>query len=297
MRVLAGFVLIVSAAAAAIVSDVRSAAMAGDFARGENLLAEYRQTSGVNGEYVEAYSWMARGALGAKKYDEARRYAAATRELALELLKQRPLDQERHLPIGLGASIEVEAQAQAAAGERAGAVAFLNEELKRWHATSIRTRIQKNINLLSLEGKPAPALEMKEWLGAKPQPIASYRGKPLLLFFWAHWCGDCKAQAPVLERLQKDFPQLAIVGPTQRYGYVARGEEAGPAAEANYIEQVRAASYGTLTMTVPLSEENFKAWGASTTPTLVLVDRQGMVRLYRPGKMTYEELAALVTGL
>jgi thiol-disulfide isomerase/thioredoxin len=297
MRVLAGFVLIVSAAAAAIVSDVRSAAMAGDFARGEKLLAEYRQTSGVNGEFVEAYSWMARGALGAKKYDEARRYAAATRELALELLKQRPLDQERHLPIGLGASIEVEAQAQAAAGERAGAVAFLNEELKRWHATSIRTRIQKNINLLSLEGKPAPALEMKEWLGAKPQPIASYRGKPLLLFFWAHWCGDCKAQAPVLERLQKDFPQLAIVGPTQRYGYVARGEEAGPAAEANYIEQVRAASYGTLTMTVPLSEENFKAWGASTTPTLVLVDRQGMVRLYRPGKMTYEELAALVTGL
>ncbi len=297
MRVLAGFVLIVSAAAAAIVSDVRSAAMAGDFARGEKLLAEYKQAGGVNGEYVEAYSWMARGALGAKKYDEARRYAAATRELALALLKQRPLDQERHLPIGLGASIEVEAQAQAAAGERAGAVAFLNEELKRWHATSIRTRIQKNINLLSLEGKPAPALEMKEWLGAKPQPIASYRGKPLLLFFWAHWCGDCKAQAPVLERLQKDFPQLAIVGPTQRYGYVARGEEAGPAAEANYIEQVRAASYGTLTMTVPLSEENFKAWGASTTPTLVLVDRQGMVRLYRPGKMTYEELAALVTGL
>lgn len=297
MRVLAGFVLMVSAASAAIVGDVRSAAMAGDFARGEKLLAEYKQAGGVNGEYVEAYSWLARGALNAKKFEEARRYAAATRELALALLKQRPLDQERHLPIGLGASIEVEAQAQAATGERAGAVAFLNEELKRWYATSIRTRIQKNINLLSLEGKAAPALEMKEWLGAKPQPIASYRGKPLLLFFWAHWCGDCKAQAPVLERIQKDFPQLAIVGPTQRYGYVARGEEAGPADEANYIEKVRAASYGMLTMTVPLSEENFKAWGASTTPTLVLVDRQGMVRLYRPGKMSYEELAALIKGL
>lgn len=297
MRVLAGFALIVSAAAAAIVGDVRSAAMAGDIPRGEKLLAEYKQAGGVNGEYVEAYSWLARGALNAKKFEEARRYAAATRELALALLKQRPLDQERHLPIGLGASIEVEAQAQAAAGERAGAVAFLNEELKRWYATSIRTRIQKNINLLSLEGKPAPALETKEWLGAKPQPIASYRGKPLLLFFWAHWCGDCKAQAPVLERIQKDFPQLAIVGPTQRYGYVARGEEAGPADEANYIEKVRAASYGMLTMTVPLSEENFKAWGASTTPTLVLVDRQGMVRLYRPGTMSYEDLSALVKGL
>lgn len=45
---------------------------------------------------------------------------------------------------------------------------------------------------------------------------------------------------------------------------------------------------------MPVSEENFKMYGASTMPTLVLIDRQGLVRLYHPGAMSYEELAARV---
>jgi hypothetical protein len=35
----------------------------------------------------------------------------------------------------------------------------------------------------------------------------------------------------------------------------------------------------------------------STTPTLVLIDRSGIVRLYRPGRMTYEELAPRIAEL
>jgi hypothetical protein len=41
---------------------------------------------------------------------------------------------------------------------------------------------------------------------------------------------------------------------------------------------------------VPVSEENFKAYGASTTPTVVLIDRAGIVRLYHPGEMTLAEI-------
>ena len=46
----------------------------------------------------------------------------------------------------------------------------------------------------------------------------------------------------------------------------------------------------------PVSEENFRNYGASTTPTLVLIDRAGIVRLYHPGAMTYEELRAAITS-
>ena len=46
-----------------------------------------------------------------------------------------------------------------------------------------------------------------------------------------------------------------------------------------------------------MSEENFRRYGASTTPTLVLVDRAGIVRLYHPGAMSYEELRARVASL
>ena len=44
----------------------------------------------------------------------------------------------------------------------------------------------------------------------------------------------------------------------------------------------------------PVSEANFTRYGASTTPTLVLIDRVGIVRLYHPGVMTYAELREAV---
>jgi thiol-disulfide isomerase/thioredoxin len=212
------------------------------------------------------------------------------------LLKKRPLDQEKRLPTGFGASIEVTGQALAGQGKRSEGVAFLQRELKAWRATSIRTRIQKNLNLLTLEGTAAPGIEQKEWIGAA-KPFA-LTGKPVALFFWAHWCGDCKQQGPVLARLQKEFKRLAVVMPTQRYGYAQGGEEVPPAEEVKYIAKIREQFYPDLMKApAPLSEETFKVFGCSTTPTLVLVDAKGIVRLYHPGKMTYEELLPKIKAL
>ncbi len=98
----------------------------------------------------------------------------------------------------------------------------------------------------------------------------------MLLFFWAHWCGDCKASIDDIARLARENPKLAIVAPTQPYGYIAGGEEASRAREVAYIEETRAKYYGKIeSMSVPVSEENFKLWGASTTPTIALVDASG----------------------
>ena len=71
------------------------------------------------------------------------------------------LDDDPWLPTAAGAAIEVHAQVMAARGERTEAVEYLREQLKRYAGTSLSERIGKNINLLSMEGKPAPALEMK----------------------------------------------------------------------------------------------------------------------------------------
>jgi hypothetical protein len=45
---------------------------------------------------------------------------------------------------------------------------------------------------------------------------------------------------------------------------------------------------------MPLSAENFKRYGVSSTPTIVLVDRHGLVRLYHPGRMTEAALRAAI---
>jgi len=280
---------------AGIVEDVRTALAQDNFSSADSYLNSYRARNGITPEYVEAYSWMARTALNAREYDQAAAYSKQTSVLVQDQLKQRPLDAEPRLPTALGAAIEVQAQTLAARGQRTQAIAVLQAALHTYGATSIRARLQKNLNLLSFEGKPAPALREEQFLGSKPPVLAQLKGSPVLLFFWAHWCVDCKAEAPIITQLRSEFASkgLAVVGPTRLYGYTAQVENASPGDELAYIDVVRHRFYaGLLDMPVPISTHNFDVYGASTTPTLVLLDRTGKIAMYHPGALSYEQLKA-----
>lgn len=251
----------------------------------------------ITPDALEALSWQARVELAQGQLDAAERDARTTRRLVENELKRRKLDSDPRLATALGAAIEVEAQVLTQRGERAAALEFLHKELSVYSRTSIRARIQKNINLLNLEGQPAPPLDEAEYLVLKPAPLSALKGHQVLLFFWAHWCADCKADAPIVARVADEHAKagLKLIAPTRLYGYTAADENAAPAEELKYIEQVHRAYYSALpNAPVPVSTENFLRYGVSTTPTLVLIDRQGIVRLYHPGAMTYEELEAAV---
>jgi thiol-disulfide isomerase/thioredoxin len=280
---------------AGIVQDVRVALAQDSFSVADSDLKSYREKNGVNGEYIEAYSWMARTALTDANYDKATTYAKETEALASEQLKHRQLDAEPHLPTGLGAAIEVQSQALAAQGHKTQAVELLQSALHKYGDTSMRARLQKNLNLLSFVGRPAPTLHEDQYLGAQLPAAAKLKGQPVLLFFWAHWCGDCKAEAPIITQLRSEYAPkgLNVIGPTRYYGYTAQEEHAAPADELKYIDAVRNHFYGgLLDMPVPISKYNFDAYGASTTPTLVLLDRTGKVAMYHPGAMPYDQLKA-----
>lgn len=280
-----------------LVDDVRTRLAQNSFAAADAEVRDYKTRNGVTPEYLEALSWMARGEAAAKQWDQAAAYAGETRTLSEAQLAKRKIDAEPHLPIALGAAYEVLAQEMAAKGKQEAAVRLLRSALTRYGTTSIGPRLQKNLNLLALVGRPAPAIEEAQFLGPKPPSLAALKGSPVLLFFWAHWCVDCKAEVPVIARLRQEFGSkgLVVMGPTQLYGYAAQGAEAAPAAERSYIESVRQRYYASLLdMPVPLSKQNFKTYGASTTPTLVVVDRAGQVAMYHPGAMSYEELRTAI---
>ena len=282
------------AAGADIVGAVRAACESRNFPLAEREIEAYRASAGVTPELLEAISWLARGELDARQYDQAERYAAETRQLTLDLLK-RGGQVPAPAGIALGAAIEVHAQVLAARGPRSEAISFLKAELATWRQSSLAERIQKNINLLTLVGNPAPALDESHWIGPPPPSLASLKGHPVLLFFWAHWCPDCKAEVPILARLMRTFKGLALVAPTRLYGYTADGD-ATTEVETRYIEQVKRQYYAPLAgMRVPLSSVNFDRYGCSTTPTLVLIDQHGIVRLYHPGAMSYDDLAQQIT--
>jgi thiol-disulfide isomerase/thioredoxin len=263
----------------------------------EAALKTYVAQHGQTPEYLDALSWLARGYLNGNQPDRAQDYAKQIEVQARQQLLKRSLDAEPHLPNALGAAIEVEAQVLVSHGQRAQAIALLRSNLARYRATSIRARLQKNLNLLGLTGQPAPPLNLAQYLGPKPNSLATLKGSPVLLFFWAHWCADCKSEGPVITQLRTEFgPKgLTVVAPTQLYGYAAQGEPANPPAELAWIERVWQHFYPGLTgIPVPISTANFNNYGCSTTPTLVLLDRSGRVALYHPGVLSYEGLRTAV---
>ena len=284
-----------------LVGQLRDMAWAEEIDAAQELIEQQRPHQDVSSaRWLVAASWLGRGASFAERWDVAERYAREAYDGSLVLLDERDLDEERQLPTALGAGVEVLGRALDARGDRAGAVEFLRAQRERYEGTSIETRIQKNVLLLSLEGQPFPVLDVEDHVG-DPLPSAdSLKGKVVVAYFWAHWCPDCKQQEPILAQLHENYGErgLAIVGPTQLYGYISRGQDATPQQELAYLRGAYQEQYPIPSwMSVPVSQQNFLEFGISTTPTLVIIDRAGVVQLYNPGTLSYEELSAHVERL
>lgn len=69
------------------------------------------------------------------------------------------------------------------------------------------------INQADFKGKPAPDFELTS-IDGKQVKLSDYRGKAVLLNFWATWCPPCKAEMPWFVDLQKQYGNdgLQVVG-------------------------------------------------------------------------------------
>src|SRR6266850_4332463 len=151
------------AARAGIVEDVRVQVGQNSYSAAETELRDYKARHGITTEYLEALSWVARGAAATKQWSQAANYARETRSLSEQLLTKQKLDAEPHLPIALGAAYEVQAQALTETGKPAEAATLLRTALAKYRHTSIGARLQKNLNLISLVGRPAPPLQATKY--------------------------------------------------------------------------------------------------------------------------------------
>ena len=246
-----------------------------------------------------ALSWVARGASFAEQWEVAQTYARETHELASRIAAKEGVDSSPDLATALGASIEVLGAAYGAVGDGEQAVAFLKAEREKYRGSSIETRIQKNVHLASLEGTAMPDLAPDLYLGdAAPM---STEGKVTVYYFWAHWCRSSKRQKPDLITLHERYANkgLAVVGPTTLFGYTSsRQVSATREQEIAYVEgEWQQETPLPEWMPRPLRDDMFVEFGVSSTPTIIITDRGGVVRLYHPGLMTLAELEEAVKPL
>ncbi len=278
--------------AAELVQGVRSKLSAADLGSGEAAVEAYRLAKGVDPEYLNAVGWLARGAEMLGKREKA---AAWIAELRREIRGEAP---ETIVP--LGAAIEVEGRLRLASEGRGASIRFLEGELSRAKDPALRSRIRKNLNVLTLEGEVAPELGGEEALSGPRVRLAELTGRPALLFFWASWCGDCKAESAKLARLREKYSPrgLVLVAPTRLFGTVEANKEATPAEEMAHARRIFSESYpGLAGVSAPVDTETMVRYGASATPTYVLVDRKGRVSFYAPTRVTEAELARRIEGL
>ncbi len=139
-----------------------------------------------------------------------------------------------------------------------------------------------------LEGKPAPdaifAVAANGDPGARMQ-IEDLKGHPVVLDFWATWCGPCAAQAPILDRIARRY---------EKQGLIVLGVNAhDPPAKARSYAEKKGLSYPIV---IDAGQEAAQRYDVQNLPSLVVIDREGRVVRYMTGLVDEASLDEIVAA-
>jgi peroxiredoxin len=114
--------------------------------------------------------------------------------------------------------------------------------------------------------RPAPAFDTTD-LAGKKTTLADFRGKVVLLDFWATWCKPCVASMPSLDRLASQWKDrdVVVVGVSidQEPGKVAPFLKKKPVSYPVLLDNPKSPSY--------------TAYKVKVLPSLFLIDREGNI--------------------
>jgi cytochrome c biogenesis protein CcmG/thiol:disulfide interchange protein DsbE len=132
-----------------------------------------------------------------------------------------------------------------------------------------------------LVGKSAPAFSLQTLNGGTVS-LASLKGRPIVLNFWASWCIPCRDEAPVLRDLseKQSANGLAVVGVVF--------SDKNLTAVRKFTQDYALAYPSLLDPNLGTSI----AYGVSGVPETFFIDKEGVVRGYDQGGLTPERLTA-----
>ena len=134
--------------------------------------------------------------------------------------------------------------------------------------------------LKAVSPRPAPPLVLRD-LAGNTHDLRHYRGKVVLVNFWATWCPPCRAEMPSMQRLKtmmegKPFAILAVD--------MAETEKE----VRDFLREFKDTRID-FTILLDLKGEAMKAWKVHVFPTSFLVDPEGMIRYAVAGSVEWDE--------
>jgi RNA polymerase sigma factor (sigma-70 family) len=147
-------------------------------------------------------------------------------------------------------------------------------------------------------GQTVPEVEGED-MDHRPMKLSEYRGKVVLLVFWATWCGPCMAMVPHERELAKRYAgrPFAVVGVNGDGDilYGPKGEEIDEAARVKERMKREGITWRSF-RNGPQGPIN-RRWNVDSWPTVYLIDHRGVIRLKSQGAPEEADLDAAVEKL
>ncbi len=118
---------------------------------------------------------------------------------------------------------------------------------------------------------PAPKFQLTSMAG-KPISLESLKGQVVMINFWASWCGPCREEMPVLEKLYTKYKPM---------GFTMIGVNVEP--DSKLAAEWLKATPVTFPILFDTKSEVSKLYQVSSMPSTVIVDRKGNLRWMHRG--------------
>jgi len=144
-----------------------------------------------------------------------------------------------------------------------------------------------------LDGKPAPAFTLPD-VDGQTVSLANYRGKALLINFWATWCGPCKIETPWLVQLRDKYAPQGF----EVLGISAEGDDVTPKDKSAWDKDKAAIEKFVAQEKIPypvlMGGDSIANpyGGVDNLPTSFYVNRKGIIVAAQMGLTSESDMAA-----
>jgi peroxiredoxin len=154
----------------------------------------------------------------------------------------------------------------------------------------------QNFDILTPKGarKPAPNFTLTDNSG-RPLTLSNYKGKVVLLDFWATWCGGCKLEIPWYMEFDKKYKNqgLAVIG-------VSMDEDGWKAVKPFLAKKRDAETGGNIAMQYPIvigTDSLAKQFGLTSMPMTLLIDKEGKIAVSHTGVVDKDNFESNIRSL